>query len=88
MTTPERRADAAALADACYFPDQSDSQAALWREALELWLHWHDEHDRITAAIYHARRHPQQLAKLADKLDQIDHLRWRAVELSQTLLES
>ncbi len=60
----------------------------LWHEALQLWLRWNEEHDQITDAMFRARRDTRRLAALAERIDQIDQLRWRAVELSQTLLES
>jgi len=60
---------------------------ALYREALDLWLRWTAEHDQVTHELFAARRDPGKMAELLERMDQIDQLRWRAIDLSQTLLE-
>lgn len=63
------------------------AKEALFHEALDLWLRWNVEHDQATQELFGARRDAGKLAELLERMDQIAQLRWRAIELSQTLLE-
>ena len=58
----------------------------LWRESLRLWLQWNQAHDALTAAMFDSRQDRARQSKLIEQMDQLDQLRWRAVELAQELL--
>lgn len=83
---PPSRAGAALPAHVLPLPNVGRDDIP-WREALELWLRWSEEHERITAALFRARHDPERLESLSERIDQIDQLRWRAAELSQAILE-
>ena len=72
-------------------PMPSDTADAVIRqlrsEALRLWLDWNDAHEQIMVAMFGAKRDPSRMAELIEELDELDQLRWRAVELSSALLE-
>lgn len=55
----------------------------LWREAIGLWLAWNRGHEQVTAALFLSRHDPE---KMTDWLDQLEQLRWRAIELSESLM--
>ena len=52
------------------------------REALSMWIQWNEGYSRLAAAMYVAKDR-QELEKFGDELDQ---LRYRAIELSKRLL--
>jgi len=60
----------------------------LWREAVELWVEWHNTQQQLTAAMFACRNNPAHQAELMQEMDQLDQLRWRAVEISQELLSA
>jgi len=64
----------------------SANQAALWRDSLRLWLQWNEAHDALTAAMFESRQDAARQSELIEQMDQLDQLRWRAVELAQELL--
>ena len=66
--------------------DQSraDQLNALWREALTMWLCWSEGHEQLTSQMFEAREDSRQLA---DLLDQMEQLRWRAMEMTRELLD-
>ena len=71
------------------FPSQDYAGAEeLWRQSVELWMKWHTAHERLTAAMFACRHEPAQQAEVMQEMDQLDQLRWRAVEISQELLSS
>lgn len=59
---------------------------ALWKQAVLLWMEWHQAQERLTAAMFRSRHDTAQQAELMQQMDQLDQLRWRAVELSQEML--
>jgi len=63
-------------------------ESGLWKQAVKLWMEWHQAQERLTAAMFHSRHNTAQQAALMQEMDQLDQLRWRAVELSQDMLAS
>jgi hypothetical protein len=59
---------------------------ALWKQAVLLWMEWHQSQERLTAAMFRSRHDTAQQSELMQQMDQLDQLRWRAVELSQEML--
>jgi hypothetical protein len=51
-------------------------------------MEWHAVQERVTAAMFQSRHNPARQAELMEEMDQLDQLRWRAVELSQEMLSS
>lgn len=61
-------------------------ETALWKQAVLLWMEWHQAQERLTAAMFRSRHDTAQQSELMQQMDQLDQLRWRAVELSQEML--
>jgi hypothetical protein len=56
-----------------------------WRIALELWLRWNTTYESVTESMYQAGSDQRMLEQTMDQLDQ---LRFQAIELSRQLVES
>jgi hypothetical protein len=56
------------------------------QQAVLLWMEWHTAQERLTADMFRSRHDTAQQAELLEQMDQLDQLRWRAVELSQEML--
>lgn len=54
------------------------------REALSLWSRWNEEYERLTERMYRSQGQPEAIEAL---LDQLDHLRHMAAEMSRNLLD-
>ena len=54
-----------------------------YRHALRMWLHWDQQHRKLTEALFECRNSPQRLEELVDACDR---LRLQAAQLSQQLL--
>jgi hypothetical protein len=64
-----------------------DDNQELWRHSLELWVQWHQANESLTAAMFACRDDSARQAAIVEELDQLDQLKWRAIELSQELLQ-
>jgi len=67
---------------------ESERAEDLGREALRLWLKWNTAHEQLTAAMFQSRHDPARMAELMQEMDHLEQVRWRAVELSEELLEA
>lgn len=65
----------------------AEGEQGLWRQAVQLWMQWHMSQERLTAAMFRSRHDTALQAELLQEMDQLDQLRWRAVELSQEMLD-
>lgn len=63
------------------------NEQELWQQVVLLWMEWHTAQERLTAAMFRSRHDTAQQAELMQQMDQLDQLRWRAVELSQDMLD-
>lgn len=69
--------------DAAMDPEAAARPCEPWREALMLWLSWNKTYEKVTERMY--REHSNQ-EKLQDMMDEMDQLRWRAVNLAEQLV--
>lgn len=65
--------------------DSTTSFAVRSKEALRLWLRWHDASQQITELMYQERESPE---KIREMLDDLDSLRQEAVSASRQLLDA
>ena len=64
---------------------ETSSSTPAWRSVLELWLRWNQTYESVTESMYQAGLDQR---KLEQTMDQMDQLRFQAIELSRQLVES